>query len=104
MPASAASDDLATMGAPAPRPSLQRLFEPHTVAVVGASRRRGTIGAEILHNLIADSFTGRVVPVNPRAGTIEGMQAYPSIRDVPFDIDLVVIAVPAAAVVPCAIA
>ena len=78
--------------------SLRRLFEPETVAVVGASRRRGSVGAEIFHNLSAGGFTGRVVPVNPQAAAIDGLTAYASVRNVPGDIDLVVVAVPAPAV------
>ena len=66
--------------------------------MAGAGRRRGTIGAEIFHNLAAGGFTGRVIPVNPHAGEIAGATAYPSVRDVPGDIDLVVIAVPAPSV------
>jgi acetyl coenzyme A synthetase (ADP forming)-like protein len=78
--------------------SLRCLFEPKSVAVVGASRRRGSVGAEIFHNLAAGGFAGRVVPVNPHAAAIGAIAAYPSVRDVPGDIDLVVIAVPAPAV------
>ncbi len=81
-----------------PATSLRALFEPRTVAVVGASRRRGSIGAEIFHNLAAGGFTGRAIPVNPRAESIDGVTAYPSVQGVPGAVDLVVIAVPAAAV------
>jgi acetyl coenzyme A synthetase (ADP forming)-like protein len=66
--------------------------------VIGVSRRRGSIGAEIFHNLSAGGFTGTVVPVNRHAEAIGGITAYGSVRDVPADIDLAVIAVPAAAV------
>jgi len=77
--------------------SMQRLFEPSVVAVVGASRERGKIGAEIFHNL-RGTFRGRVVPINPRAGEILGEKSYPRITDVPGSVDLAVIAVPAAGV------
>ena len=66
--------------------------------MIGAGRRRGSVGAEIFHNLAAGGFTGRVVPVNPCADTVQGATAYRSLRDVPGDVDLAVIAVPAAAV------
>ena len=66
--------------------------------MIGAGRRRGAVGAEIFHNLAAGGFTGRAVPVNPYAEAVEGVTAYRSLRDVPGDIDLAVIAVPAAAV------
>src|SRR5688572_11885502 len=78
--------------------SLRPLFEPRSVAVIGAGRRRGSVGAEIFHNLAAGRFTGRAVPVNPHAETVQGVAAYRSVRDVPGDVDLAVVAVPAAAV------
>jgi acetyl coenzyme A synthetase (ADP forming)-like protein len=74
--------------------SMQRLFEPATVAVVGASRERGKIGAEIFHNLHG-TFRGEVVPVNPRADEIHGVRAYARVTDVPVPVDLAVISVPA---------
>ena len=76
---------------------LRRLFEPRTVAVIGAGRRRGSIGAEIFHNLTG-TFTGQVVPINPHAEEIDGIRAYTTVQDVTQDIDLAVIAVPAIAV------
>ena len=79
--------------------SLRPVFEPRTVAVIGVSRRRGSIGAEIFHNLSAGGFTGTVVPVNPHAEEVGGVTAYRSVRDVRGDVDLAVVAVPAAAVV-----
>ena len=74
--------------------SMQRLFEPSVVAVVGASRERGKIGAEIFHNLHG-TFHGRVVPINRRPGEILGETSYPRVADVPGAVDLAVIAVPA---------
>ncbi len=58
-----------------PFASMQQLFEPSAVAVVGASRERGKIGAEIFHNLHG-AFRGRTVPINPRAEEIEGERCY----------------------------
>ena len=78
--------------------SLRMLFEPRSVAVIGAGRRRGGVGAEIFHNLAAGGFTGRAVAVNPHADTVQDVAPYRSLRDVPGDIDLAVVAVPAAAV------
>ena len=66
--------------------------------MIGAGRRRGAVGAEIFHNLAAGGFTGRAIPVNPHADTVQGVAAYRSLRDVPGDVDLAVVAVPAAAV------
>ena len=74
--------------------SLRPFFRPTTVAVVGAGRRRGGIGAEIFHNLVATGFRGRVVPVNSAGGTIEGIPAVKTIAEVDGEVSLVVIAVP----------
>ena len=78
--------------------SLLPFFEPRTVAVVGASRRRGRVGAEIVHNLAARGFRGRIVPVNPRAREVAGVTAYPTVSDIPGGVDLAVLAIPAAGV------
>jgi len=74
--------------------SMRRLFAPRSVAVVGAARERGKIGAEILHNLVAAGFTGAIHPVNPNATEIEGLTCYPSARAIPGELDLAVISVP----------
>jgi acetyl coenzyme A synthetase (ADP forming)-like protein len=73
-------------------------LRPRAVAVIGASHRRKTVGAEILANVIRGGFAGPVYPVNPQAGTIQGLAAYASIGDIPEPVDLAVVAVPAAAV------
>jgi acetyl coenzyme A synthetase (ADP forming)-like protein len=77
---------------------LRPFFEPKVVAVVGASREPGKIGSEILHNLVATKFAGTVVPVHPTASQILGRQAYPRVSDIPLDVDLAVVVVPAARV------
>jgi acetate---CoA ligase (ADP-forming) len=82
----------------APSPSLRPLLEPKTVAVIGAGRARGGIGAEVFHNLIATGFKGTVFPVNEQATNVAGVPAYRSLREVPGHVDLVVIAVPSNAV------
>ena len=90
---------MATTFAPAPPArALRALFEPRVIAVVGAGRERGRVGAEVFHNLAEGGYTGRVVPVNPNATTIGGLTAYASVRDIPGEVDLCVIAVPAPAV------
>jgi len=75
--------------------SLDPLMRPRAVAVIGASRTRGTIGAEIFHNLLINGFTGPVYPVNPGARVVQGVRAYPTVGDVPDEVDLAVIVVPA---------
>jgi acetate---CoA ligase (ADP-forming) len=78
--------------------SIKAFLEPHAVAVVGASRHAGTIGNALIVNLKRHGFTGAIYPINPQAGEIEGLRAYPTLSAVNAPIDLAVIAVPAAAV------
>jgi acetyl coenzyme A synthetase (ADP forming)-like protein len=77
--------------------SLKRLLHPRSVAVVGASRRPGTLGNRLLAN-IKDGYTGGVFPVNPGAGEVLGLRAYPSVKAIGAPIDLGIVAVPAPAV------
>ena len=82
--------------------AVTHLLAPHSVAVIGASRTRGNIGAELFHNLVSNGFKGSLYPVNPAAKTIEGIPAYASVLDVKEDVELAVITVPAAFVVDVA--
>ena len=75
--------------------SIRPFLEPKSVAVIGASRNRGKIGSEILHNLIATGFTGTISVVHPIADAIEGHPAYRRVADIPAEVDLAVVAVPA---------
>ena len=84
--------------------ALKLFFEPRGVAVIGASRQRGTIGGEILHNLLSYGFKGPVYPVNPSATVIQDVPSFPTIEEVPGPVDLAVIVVPATAVVEVAAA
>lgn len=74
---------------------LSTLLRPRSVAVIGASRREGSLGREILKNLIAFGFQGPVYPVHPEAGHVLSIRAWPSIAAIPDAVDLAVIAVPA---------
>ncbi len=74
--------------------SLDALFRPSSVAVVGASRRPETIGYQIVDNLVRYGFTGVVYPVNPRATAVHSIPAVPSLLDIPGPVDLAVIVVP----------
>src|SRR6266545_3654340 len=82
--------------------AMRRVLAPRSVAVIGASRRRGTVGGELFHNLLAAGFAGPVYPVNPKATSVQSVAAYPTVDEVPGPVDLAVLAVPAAAVVPVA--
>ena len=81
---------------------LDRRFRPRTVAVVGASATPSKIGGIPVDYLTSKGFTGRVIPVNPTAATIQGLPAFPSLAAAPGPIDLAIIAVPAA-MVPAAL-
>ncbi|MDJ0763183.1 MAG: acetate--CoA ligase family protein [Myxococcota bacterium] len=67
---------------------LDFLFKPRSVAVIGASNRKLTIGYRIIQNLITSEFQGPVFPVHPKAKFIKNLPAYPSITDVPYDVDI----------------
>jgi len=79
--------------------SMRRLLQPSTIAVIGASRREGTIGHEVLRNLLMGGFEGTVYPVNPGAEHVLGVHAYPTVADIPEKVDLGVVVVPAPFVV-----
>jgi acyl-CoA synthetase (NDP forming) len=68
---------------------LDSLFSPRSVAVIGASTRELHIGNRIIKNLLDFGFKGPVYPINPKADKIRGIKAYPSILDVPTDVDVV---------------
>lgn len=78
--------------------SMGRFFVPRAVVVVGASPRCGSIGWRLVHNLVMGGFTGRVYVVHPGAEAVLGLPAYRSVRQVPDQLDLAIVAVPAAAV------
>jgi acetyltransferase len=75
--------------------NLRRIFNPKTIAVIGASEREGSIGAKLLRNLTGAGYTGAVFPVNPFRQAVQGIAAYPSVGKIPQKIDLAVIATPA---------
>jgi len=82
--------------------ALKHFFEPASVAVIGASRDRGTVGGEIFHNLVDGGFAGVVYPVNPHADAVQSVRAYASVSEIDGPIELAVIAIPAAAVADAA--
>ena len=74
--------------------SLQPFFAPASVAVIGASKRRGSIGGELFRNIIAADFAGAVYPVNRAGEAVAGVRAYCAIEEIPDPVDLAVICVP----------
>jgi len=78
--------------------AIKGFLAPRSVAVIGASRSRGTIGGEVFRNLLVTEFNGPVYPINPKTDVVQSVRAYPSIVDVPGPVDLAVVVVPAVAV------
>jgi acetyl coenzyme A synthetase (ADP forming)-like protein len=75
--------------------SLRPLLSPRMVAIIGASRYPGTIGYLLLQCMVEAGFTGTVYPVNPNADSVMSIKAYPSVLDIPGEVEMAVIAVPA---------
>lgn len=73
--------------------SLDAIFRPKSVAVIGASKQKGTLGREIFDKLLSGEFNGPLYPVNPKAGFIHSVKAYPSVSALPEPVDLAVIVV-----------
>jgi len=82
--------------------SLRPFFAPASVAVIGASRRRGSIGGELFRNILDADFTGAVYPVNGSGDPVAGVRAYRSCADILDPVDLAVICVPGARVLDAA--
>jgi acetyl coenzyme A synthetase (ADP forming)-like protein len=74
--------------------SLRPFFEPKSIAVIGASRRRGSIGGELFRNVLAADFNGVACPVNRDGEPVGGVPAYESIADLPEVVDLAVVCLP----------
>jgi len=77
---------------------LDKIFKPRSIAVIGASETIGSAGYRIFRNLIGSGYEGVVFPVNSKRESIQGVQAYPSINDVPKVVDLAIIVTPASVV------
>ncbi|MCQ2958468.1 MAG: acetate--CoA ligase family protein, partial [Candidatus Gastranaerophilales bacterium] len=73
--------------------NLDKIMKPKSIAVVGASTKEHTIDSEIMKRLQEYKFNGKVYPINPKGGIIEGLQAYTSVNEVPDEIDLAIIVV-----------
>jgi succinyl-CoA synthetase alpha subunit/RimJ/RimL family protein N-acetyltransferase len=78
--------------------SMARLLQPRSIAVIGASRTPRTIGHELVTNLVDGGFAGPVYPVNPSATAVASLPCWPTIDQVPGEVDLAIVAVPAPAV------
>ncbi len=83
------------MAAGVDRERLEAFFNPRSIAIIGASRSPRKVGYQILYNLLKCGYRGRIYPINPAADKILGLKVYPSILDVPDEVDLAVVAIPA---------
>jgi acetyltransferase len=75
--------------------NLEHFFRPHSVALIGASDRPHSVGATVMHNLLAGGFAGPLWPVNIRHASVAGRQAYPSVQNLPSPPELAIICTPA---------
>ncbi len=80
---------------PRMKSSLDPVFFPKSIAVIGASRSKEKVGYAIMHNLVVNEFQGTIYPVNPSAESVHSVKCYPSISKVPDKVDLAIIVVPA---------
>lgn len=78
--------------------SIEKFFNPRSVAVIGASRKHATIGYELVRNLVTSDFTGSLYIVNTAGAPVSGVPAYTSVTEIPHEVDVAVVAVPADAV------
>jgi acetyltransferase len=75
--------------------NIKYLFEPRSIAVIGASSDKGKIGNAVISNIIKGGYQNKIFPINPKAAEIEGIKAYKSILDVPEEVDIACITIPA---------
>jgi acetyl coenzyme A synthetase (ADP forming)-like protein len=75
--------------------SMNRIMKPKAIAVVGASNEAGKIGNSVMKNLINGGYKGKIYPINPKDAEVMGIKAFKSVKDVPYEIDTAVFAVPA---------
>jgi acetyl coenzyme A synthetase (ADP forming)-like protein len=73
---------------------LDTMFKPKSIAVIGASRRKDSLGYTVLHNLVEHDFNGSIFPINPKAEVIHSFKCYKSVLAIVDDIDLAIIVVP----------
>jgi acyl-CoA synthetase (NDP forming)/GNAT superfamily N-acetyltransferase len=95
-------DAVAERGSQAEVASLRHLFQPASIAVIGAGRQRGSVGREILNNIVTGGFAGSVYAVNPHGQSMAGVPCLRSAADLPEGLDVAVIAVPPAEVLDAA--
>lgn len=78
--------------------SIERIFRARSIAVIGASRRQDSIGQAMVRNLVLGNFSGSVYAVNSQAEAVSGLPAYKTVQDIPDEVDIAIVAVPAESV------
>jgi len=76
-------------------PEIKYLFEPRTIAVIGASHSNDKIGFKICENIVTGGYKGELYPINPKGGEVLGKKMFTKVEDVPAEIDLAVVCIPA---------
>ncbi len=77
---------------------LESLFSPHSIAVIGASTKPGSVGNSLTENLLSYGYAGKIYPVNPKTETLFNLRCYKNIGDIKDEVDLAIIIIPALAV------
>lgn len=75
--------------------SLDALFQPRAIAIIGASSKERSVGNDIVENLVKQGFAGQIYPINPKIDSLHGLRAYHSVAELPGQIDLAILAIPA---------
>ena len=78
--------------------NLDFFFTPKSVAIIGASNRKGSMGYVFMNNITQAGYKGEIYPINPKEDEVFGLTAYKNIKDIPADVDLAVILIPAKSV------
>jgi acetyl coenzyme A synthetase (ADP forming)-like protein len=93
-PTAAYREQVAARDHVAVRASLEPFFRPQSIAVVGASSRRGNIGGELFRNVLAADFSGAAYPVNRKGDSVAGVKGYTAVAEIPGGVDLCVVCLP----------
>ncbi|MDY6911390.1 MAG: acetate--CoA ligase family protein [Chloroflexota bacterium] len=75
--------------------NIKSIMSPRSVAVVGATNRQGSVGLSVFRNILSAGFQGVLYPVNPKAISVQSVRAYPRLADIPDEVDMAVVIVPA---------
>ena len=81
--------------------SIESIISPASIAVLGASNRRGSVGNAVMTNIISGGYAGKLYPVNPSSDTIQGLKCYKNIVDIEYPVDLAIIITPSNIVPEC---